>query len=340
MAQYGDNLQKAPQMRAMVDQIWQFPFSWPPLLPDDLNAIDKDQILTSVKESLMDAQYIAQIIGEGGKIDINDLGSEFEPVAAGVQNSILQIFRNEIESHDDFRAKHQNFRFEELVNNIADWVDEDDKSRNGGSENQAYEQPRDTSIQLPPNRPFRTLSELHMVAGMTDEFYALLAPQITVYGTKGINPNMASDLVLKSLDPQITDEMVEKINERRFDPEKGGPFATSDDFFNFLDSLRIQTDKLRDIDFLFYFDAEYNFRIEASGRHLNVRKDITAVTYDIDNLTSRYLEMEEKFGPSPTPTPSVTPPPGSTPTPTPTPSTSSKYKVPIGRPNVVHWLEN
>jgi general secretion pathway protein K len=80
-----------------------------------------------------------------------------------------------------------------------------------------------------PNRPFKTMEELHMVAGMTDEIYEILTPQITLYGVKGINVNQAESDVLMSLfsnfDPEQAKEVVREILKRRNDPDSWRPLS-------------------------------------------------------------------------------------------------------------------
>lgn len=325
----GDNAQQ------LLDPIWQLPFSWPPLMPDDLNAVHKDQILTTVKESLMEAQYVTTIEGEGGKLDINDLASPSEEYAKKVRAQLLQIFEVEKENNPEFERRYANFNFDELLNNIADWVDEDKDGRNGRNESDPYQDRELENSELPPNQPFKTLDELRMVAGMDDTLFELLRPKITVYGTKGINVNTASPELLKGLDPQITDEVIAEILKRRADPSEGGPFKNEEDFFAFLRTQGVRTERLAELDMPLLFDAEYNFRIISSGRVGNVRREITAITFDIDNLTDKMVQILNDSQKTPT----------TTPTPTPTPrqdgssSTKKSYKAPKGAPTVVYWQE-
>ena len=333
-ASFGDKIAGNPQGQNIMNQIWQFPFGWPPLMPDDIDPVAKDEIATALEESFMDAQYTTTITGEGGKIDINDLGSVSEEIANATRASVLAIFETELENNEDFEEKYSNEKFEELVNNIADWVDEDQEGRNSRGEQDSYEQPDDADP-LPPNRAFRTIAELHMVAGMNDDFFRLLQDRVTVYGTKGVNPNSATELVLKSLDAQIDDEAAGKIIERRSNLEKGGPFKDDDDFFSFLNSIGVNTGGLEDLEIPFYYDAEYNFRIVSVGKFANVVREITAISFDVENLSERYAEFLKN----------VNQDPNATPTPTPTPggsggSSATKFKEVKGRPIVVYWEEN
>lgn len=338
MAQFGEQLK---DNKNMLDPLWQFPFSWPPIGLEDLNEVDKDQTQTIIKESTMDAQYMVTIEGEGGKIDINDLGSENKALADGIRAQLLQIFENEIEANKAFKEKYDNFDFDKLVNNIQDWVDEDKASLNGGGdESTKYKQPEGAkNYQLPPSTSFKSVAELHMVLDMEDEFFSLLKDKITVFGTKGINVNYAPEAVLKALDPQIKDEPLSWIIKRRSSPEIGGPFKDADDFYSFLETKGVRTENMKKAKLPLLFNAEYNFRIVSGGQHGNIRREITAITYDIDSLTTPYVEMLDKLAESKSPPP-VAPP--VTPNPPPPDPNDKKptVKIPKGRPNVVFWRES
>lgn len=346
MSQFG---QQMKENKAMLDPIWQFPFSWPPMGFENLNEVDKDQVQTILKESMMDAQYMVTIESEGGKIDINDLGSESKALAAGVRAQILQIFENEVENNKVFKNKYENFEFEKLVNDIQDWIDEDNVSMNSnGDESVKYKQPEGVNnYKMPPNMPFKTVEELHMVDGMQDEFFNLLKDKITVYGTKGINVNYAPEAVLKSLDPQIKDEALGWIMKRRSSPDLGGPFKDNDDFYNYIESKGVRTANMKKANLPLLFDAEYNFRIVSGGQYANVNRQITAITYDIENLTGRFAEILDKIamekknnGNPPQPEqPQPPSPPGQNP-PGQQNQQKETVKIPKGRPTVVFWRES
>lgn len=339
MAQFGDQLK---ENKAMLDPIWQFPFMWPPTAAlDGVNEVDKSMIEDVVKESTMDSQYAVTIVSEGGKIDINDLGSNNKALATGIRAQILQIFENELENNETFKDKYDNYKFEELVNNIQDYVDEDKEGLNKGDESQSYDQPDDVKgFQLPPNRPFQTVEELHMVADMEDAFFDLLKNKITVYGTKGINVNYADEPVLKALDPQLKDDVLKEVIKRRSTPELGGPFKDEDDFYGFLDGKGMRTDNLRKAKLPLIFDAEYNFRIISTGLSGNVKREITAITYDIDSLTPRYVEILDKIDEQDKPADGNQPAGNNNDDGKKPDDKKKEVKVPKGRPSVVFWIES
>ncbi len=344
MAQVGDSL---GENKSMLDPIWNFPFMWPPTAAgtDDLMETDKDAMKAAVGEALMKAQYATTISAESGRLDINDLGSEIKSFREAIMAQVLKIFQAEVQNNDAFRRRHAGVRFEELVNNIADYIDEDQESLNGGDERAPYRDLEDKDIVMPPNRGLRTVDELHQVAGMTDEFYAILAPRITVFGSKGINLNYAGREMIKALDINMTDEAVGKIMARRDDPNLGGPYKDDKDFFAYAQPLGVNVKAIEDSKIPLLFDMEYNFRIVSTGISGNVKREITAITYDFPNLKTRLAEMLDKEEPDKGPAgedkktdPQDTgKPAGDDKKPV---ETKAKIEATKARPTVVYWEEN
>ena len=350
MVSLGDTL--GPQ-KSMLDMIWQFPMTWPPTIPEKVNVttVDKDMIKSSVDESLMDAQYAITIEPESGKLNINNLGSDLKTLKAATKTELLKIFDTKIRTDDAFRNKYSNVNFEELVNNIMDWVSEDKASANGGDKAHFYEKMdlKDTNRDfIPAGRPFKTMDELHMVAGMKDDFYKLLEPRVTIYGVDGINVNYANKEMLMSLDPSFSEEAVNAVMKRRNDPKEGGPFPSGEDcdkqFFAYISPYGVNVRAIADSKIFLFCDPEYNFRVTSTGLALKAKREITAITFDLDNLSSRLADALTKqdadnggAGPSAVPAPAPAPTPGAPATPAPAPTNKAKMKAPKGRPTVVYW---
>ncbi len=328
---------------AMLDPIWQLPLSWPPMLPDEMSSVDKDAIQSAVSESSLDAQYLATIDSEGGRIDLSDLGSPIKNLAEATRAQVLKAFESEMEQNEEFAKKYRGHNFEEFVNHLMDWVDEDTESRNGGDERSYYSDIQNDFI--PPNQPFKTVEELHMVRGMNEDFFEILSRSFTIYGTKGINVNYASQEVLRAMDPTMTEEAVQKIVSRRSNPAEGGPFASEDDFLNFAQSQGVNRQSIEASKIPILVDPEYNFRIRSTGKFSNVVREITVITYDTESLTQKMVTLLDKQDAeakgedgNPPPEEEKKPPEGGSPPPgegtKPSPAPSSK-----GRPTVVFWSE-
>lgn len=326
-AQYGNT----PQAKPLIDQVWRFPLSWPIKVPEDMTRMSKEDIQETEKQSLMDGQFIATIQGESGKLDINDLASPSEALRNAVKTQLAQIIQNRLTQDDDWARENQGLRVEELVNDIQDWVDADQDSQNGGGEEGRYPDAKSTFI--PPNRPFKTLQELRMVRGMTEELYQLIAPAVTVYGVKGINVNYADEKVLMSIDPQITEEIAKEIVTRRDQPEYG-PFKDEQDFQNYLGQQRVDMNKFNEAKIPLYFDAEYNFRIKSIGIYGDSTREIVAIIYDFDTIKGRF----EKLLTASTTTTTV-PGEGSGGAVTTTTVTTTTQAAPKGPPQMIYWYE-
>jgi general secretion pathway protein K len=281
--------------KQMLDPIWAFPFMWPPTaMGGKMTEVDKSVMGELVAESFMTAQYSTTITPEGGRIDINDLGSPSKGLKKAMIQQLLKVFTSEMEHNEAFADKHRGENFEEIVNNIADYIDEDKESLNGGDESAPYRDIKEPGVDMPPNRSLRTIDELHQVAGITDEFYNMLAPRLTVYGTKGINVNYADKQTLLSLDKTMSNEAVDKLISRRNNPKEGGPFKTEQDLFNFLTSFSVDVKAIQESKVPLLFDQEFNFRITSTGIAGNVRREITAITYDYPSLAARYADIIHK----------------------------------------------
>lgn len=276
---------------SMLDQIWSFPISWPLELPKDMSSFDSSTIKKTVAGSLLKEQFVSSITAEGGKIDINDLGSPSQGLRQRTKMQLLERFQSRILHGDDaFSERYQSFNFDELLNNISDWIDEDQISYNGGAENVRYTELRNEF--LPPNRPFKTMEELHMVDGMTDEIYDMLSKQVTLYGVKGININQADRDVLISLfntqTPEIAEQIVKEILKRRTNLELGGPFKNEKEFMGFLggyiDPEKFNAENNR---VPLFFGTELNFNINCVGVAGKMNREIEAVVYDANSVKTR-----------------------------------------------------
>jgi general secretion pathway protein K len=191
--------------------------------------------------------------------------------------------------------------------------------------------PTSGGLTMPPNRPLRTLDELHMVAGMKDDFFTLLQGKVTIFGSKGININYAPKELLMFLDPTFTDEAAAKVIERRNDKKLGGPFKDEQDFYAFVQPLGVDVKGIQDSKIPLLFEQELNFRVISTGVVGNLKREITAVTYDFTNLTGRLAEQLNKQDQEDNKL--KVDPPGSGPK-------KPKFEAPKGRPRVVSWEES
>lgn len=284
----------------MLDQIWKFPFAWPLPIPDELSAIDKDNFKKIAKNSSMDSSYMVTIEDEGSKIDLNDLNSPSKALREATKKELITIFEQKKREDEVWASAYSAESIEQLVNKIADWMSNKATSLNGGDKKSAYAELNSASKTdyYPPNRAFRTLAEVRMVPGMNDEFFNLLKSRVTIYGMKGINPNLASKDVLKSLDPAMTDQVVTEIIKRRESEDQGGPFKCdqqggSSDFWNFVQQRGVRVEgKVEEIPMT--CDSVMNFKIISTGEFAGATREITAVVMDLNKAASKIKSFTDK----------------------------------------------
>ena len=326
---------------SMVDKIgWQDPFFWPLPVPKDLNSVDKEEYQKINSESFMDSSYTHTIEDEGTKIDINDLASPSKTLRELTKKQLLTIFEQKINSDDEFRREYQNVQFEQLINKIHDWMSDTETGLDGNDKRSVFSE---LGTGYPPNRGFRTLEELRLIPGMTDVFFDLLAPRITIYGMKAINPNTASKDILLSLDSGMTKEAVDEAIERRNNPDLGGPFKgekekCNEDFRNFVEGRGARlTKEFEQIPMV--CSKVINFRIKSTGLYgagkSAVQKNITAVVLDIAKSASQikaFVDEEKRAQGGQAQSQDQTTGPTTGPT--------KQDPLPKGPPRIVYWLEN
>lgn len=336
----GSNASQIP----FLEQIWRFPLVWPLEISEGTSSIEKDEVKKAVKESLMDATFRTDIEDEGSKIDINDLASPSKTLSEITKKQVLQIFESEKRDNPDFNTKYSSYRFPELVNYISDWMSSKREGLNGGEKSAPY---RDYKADgFPPNRGFRTLRELRLVPGMSDELYDLMESRVTIYGLKGINPNSASKEVLMTLDPGITAEVAKKIQERINDPNFG-PFKGGDEgiktFWDFVTGpagARLEQDP-KTIPIV--MDSMVSFRINSTGVYSGTARKITAIVLDLNQSaqrTSDLVKKDKKDEKPPDKPPPETLGPDGRPRPPGAPAQAKPEPLPKGPPRIVYWSEN
>jgi general secretion pathway protein K len=170
-----------------------------------------------------------------GRLQINNvIGKEGEAqqgVDAATALEIRGVFKSLLLSGNfpvEDEAEAQN-----IVDAVVDWIDANDEESEYGAESSYYQ-----SLEKPyacRNQPLQYIEELLLIKGVTPELLfgsgevAGLADYLTVYGTDGkINLNTAAPLLIKSLEPLISDELAEQIDDYRKDKKNKEQLARPD----------------------------------------------------------------------------------------------------------------
>jgi len=159
----------------------------------------------------------------GGRLQVNALGNTAKDAYRQIWLRLLLSGRFAVDGVDEA---------EDLLDALADWIDQDDEERHGGAEEGYYRG------RTPPyacrNGPVTTLEELLLVKGMTPELlfggtgYEGLADYITVMGNTGvINLNTAPLPVLQALSPDMTAKLAQELIDFREDPRHAKLLAST-----------------------------------------------------------------------------------------------------------------
>lgn len=163
-----------------------------------------------------------------GRLPINTLvgregggqGGVDPAIAAESRKILLSLLQSGVFPVEDETAAKS------IVDAIIDWIDADDQESDYGAES-SYYRSREKPYAC-RNKPVQYIEELLLIRGITPELLfgsaktagsdkrAGLADFLTVYTTDGkINLNTAAPLLIKSLDPLLSEELVEKIVQYR-----------------------------------------------------------------------------------------------------------------------------
>lgn len=149
-----------------------------------------------------------------GRINLNDLVTPAGQINTVTRDRLTHLFM--ALDINDLR-----------VDALIDWIDADEETVSAyGAEDGQY------LLQEPSyraaNQPFVSVTELRLIEGMTEEYYQALRPHVAALpiSNVGINVNMATAPVLRTLNINLTDAQAESVVQRRQEER----FLTTRDF--------------------------------------------------------------------------------------------------------------
>ena len=328
------------QFKGKLDLIWQFPLPWPlPMTDDSLSTITKQEGEKVTKKSLISKlNFFHEIQDSGAKIDLNSLGSPIKTVSDATMDSLMRSFESLLLNNEEFQDVHSRETIKEVLNHVADWVDPDQESRNGGNERQFY--PNESQQGYPRNQSLMTMSELLLVADMDDLIYDTLKSLGTVYGTFGINVNTAEKAALMSIDPQFTDFNTDEfIKQREELKAQTGQNLNKDQFDDLLYQLSFRNiEDIHSSGIPILFSPLSTFYIEASGVQGEIETILKAYVVDVLVLKDIFVtQLNKSAAPDNDEDSEEEKKPNSAGKATPSsPANKDSRQAPRGRPFVVH----
>ncbi|MGE4233798.1 MAG: general secretion pathway protein GspK [Bacteriovoracia bacterium] len=276
--------------RSAVEQIWNFPMLYPPEIPKDAGIVEKDNIEAFIKSSKLSGRYVASIKSESSKLNLNNLFYKFLPSEEdttattpgqpqGKTTSTTTKTATADQTESQFRSVLEN-----MISNLIEKKKDKDKEfgdiyRNLQGKDVvdaiwAYIFPNSPPSNLPgykpsrpKNAPLYSLSELHLIPGMTDDIYDTIEPSLTVSATSGVNVNKIKAQTLHALMPELTDEELAQVMAKRDDPDAGQLWNSVEDFWSAISSTSAAryVDQIKsrfDTAGIKLVTSEENFRIE------------------------------------------------------------------------------
>ena len=274
----------------LLDMIWRSPIVWPLPLSDDLLENEKREIQKLTEESFIRGSYLAFIQPEDGKIDINDLSSSVELLRRFTYETLINLLL--LKEEDERKYTRQEAL--QVLNDLTDWVDSDQKKQTGGIE----ETPEGTPF---PDRSFISMEEVQRVPGMKAPLYKVLHPYTTVYGSKGLNINYIQAPLLQAMGfpSELVEEILARTNPNSQFYQR---FKDTKEFCEWLqergfDFCRTMEDQFHTQNLL-QFNTPLHFRIQATGQFKTSQAKIKILTYDANQAITKYqtaLEAEKNY---------------------------------------------
>lgn len=166
----------------------------------------------------VDSTYTGPVMVDSTEVEVeaHDIG-EYLNINQATEDDLRNFFSFLLNDYEKATS---------LSQAIMDWRDADSIPRPSGAEKDAYI--REQKLVLPTNLPFRDVSDLQDVMGMTPEIYAKIRPYLTTWGNNQVNLNSAPVPVLRAL-PGMTDATLNTIIQMR---SQGRRIASVADVFN------------------------------------------------------------------------------------------------------------
>lgn len=146
-----------------------------------------------------------------GTYDVDSMHVDVSVKDLGTQLNVNDMTEDQLRTFFSFVIKDFGTA-DHLAQTIMDWRDADSLPRPNGAEADQYI--KDEKLALPTNAPFREVSDLLDVEGMTPEIYAQVAPFLRTRGAATVNLNTAPEAVLRAL-PGMTDQILLLIEAYR-----------------------------------------------------------------------------------------------------------------------------
>ncbi len=144
-----------------------------------------------------EGDFSAEAKGEDCKINISGLANHEDPITEDPVYEMLEALMSGEEN--EMWLRERNLRPEELVGNLADWVDSDTTVASGAGSYEDNYYNRLDSPYMAKNAPFDSMEEIRLVEGWQDSVFERWGDKITIYGSKKINISCTDQEIIKMM---------------------------------------------------------------------------------------------------------------------------------------------
>jgi len=242
-----------------------------------------------------------EVVDENGKINLNKLIDEQGKPSKNTIEQLLRLI--------DLLNRQTGPKIDySIVPAIVDWIDSDEivnfaapfKGENSGAESSYY-------MQLNPsykcqNLPLKTIDEILLVKGVSQETFERIRNYVTVYGDGKININSAPREVIESLSDKLDSSLAQAIIDKR----QYKPFETVAELRGFLWMTESMYNEIRDKLIITPAEKYYNitacavnpedYTINVTIKLVNSAKKIDIVRYTEFNRAPGKSNEKEKNG--------------------------------------------
>ena len=266
-----------------LDIIWSFPLSYP--FPIGFGGGDSFNADTDINSF---GSFDQKIDSLDNKFNVNMvvLGEEQEKIFLSI---VEASYEKLLEEKEDFSSKHSKEDFVILANNIIDWIDADNNSKNGGDENAYY---LNNALDYKPrNGPIPDILELKMVDTMTDELFDIFTTNINIFASN-LNPNDSGIEIWKLLLPEVPiDELKKILKEKEL---YGLPFSSEEEIKTWLyEVFAIKSDAFNPSKLSLSFERE-SFKITARGIVGRTQRSVTCYISNIYKYLNSFGFLNKK----------------------------------------------
>jgi len=261
-----------------LDVVWSFPLSYP-FPTSSLGGESSFNVDTDINKY---GTFSHSIIPLDDKFNLNTvlLSEKEEEIFLSIVGATYDRL---LETEEDFGAKYTKEDFINIANNIIDWIDFDNNSRNGGDEDVVY---LNKNLDYKPrNGPIPSLFELKMIDGMNDELFKIFKDKINLFASS-LNPNDLGFSLWQILLPETSSEDLKNILKEK--ELYGIPFTSEEEIKNWLfESFAIKSDFFNPSKLPLAFDRN-SFKIKATGVVGKTKKTVSCYISDMYKYLNSY----------------------------------------------------